>query len=123
MQFSQKSALFIPDIDKWKKWDISIIEAIKKVDYAFIDATFFSGAEIKARNISEIPHPFVIESIELFKDLSAEEKAKIFFIHLNHIWVEALGYSVLIFLLIGVQALVVKNLRKSTARSLKARQN
>ena len=81
---SQKSALFIPDIDKWEKWDTSIIEAIKKVDYAFIDATFFSGAEIKARNISEIPHPFVIESIELFKDLSAEEKAKIFFIHLNH---------------------------------------
>jgi pyrroloquinoline quinone biosynthesis protein B len=81
---SQKSALFIPDIDKWEKWETSIVEAIKKVDYAFIDATFFSGAEIKARDLSEIPHPFVIESIELFKDLAEEEKSKIFFIHLNH---------------------------------------
>lgn len=80
----KKSALFIPDIDKWGKWETSIIEIIKKVDYAFIDATFFSGAEIKARDLSEIPHPFVIESMELFKDLAAEEKAKIFFIHLNH---------------------------------------
>ena len=79
-----KTILFIPDIDKWEKWETSIVEAIKKVDYAFIDATFFSGAEIKARDLSEIPHPFVIESIELFKDLAEEEKSKIFFIHLNH---------------------------------------
>jgi len=80
----EKSALFIPDIDKWEKWETSIIEAIRKVDYAFIDATFFSGIEIQARDISEIPHPFVIESIALFKDLSASEKDKIHFIHMNH---------------------------------------
>tara|TARA_B100000767_G_scaffold108743_1_gene104151 strand:- start:1579 stop:2532 length:954 start_codon:yes stop_codon:yes gene_type:complete len=81
---SQKSALFIPDIDKWEKWGTSIIEAIKKVDYAFIDATFFSDEEIKPRDLSEIPHPFVIEGLKLFKDLATEEKTKIFFIHLNH---------------------------------------
>ena len=80
----EKSALFIPDIDKWEKWETSIIGAIQKVDYAFIDGTFFSGKEIQARDISEIPHPFVIESIELFKGLSPTEKAKIHFIHLNH---------------------------------------
>jgi len=80
----EKSALFIPDIDKWEKWETSIIEAIKKVDYAFIDATFFSGIEIQARDISEIPHPFVIESIALFKNLSDSEKDKIHFIHMNH---------------------------------------
>lgn len=80
----EKSALFIPDIDKWEKWETSIIDAIQKVDYAFIDATFFSGKEIQARDISEIPHPFVIESMEKFKDLPATEKAKIHFIHMNH---------------------------------------
>ena len=53
-----KSALFIPDIDKWSKWETSIIEAIKGVDYAFIDATFYDGEEIKSRDISQIPHPF-----------------------------------------------------------------
>lgn len=79
-----KSALFIPDIDKWDKWDKNIVEEIKKVDYAFLDATFYSGEEISARDISEIPHPFVIESLERFKDLSPNEKSKIIFIHFNH---------------------------------------
>ena len=80
----RKSALFIPDIDKWSKWDTSIIEEIKRVDYAFLDATFFDGEEINNRDISEIPHPFVVESMELFKNLSVTEKAKIHFIHFNH---------------------------------------
>jgi pyrroloquinoline quinone biosynthesis protein B len=79
-----KKVLFIPDIDKWNKWNKSIIEEIKNVDYAFIDGTFYDGMEINNRNISEIPHPFVIESMELFKNLAESEKNKIYFIHFNH---------------------------------------
>lgn len=79
-----KTALFIPDIDKWEKWDKNIVEEIKQVDYAFIDATFFGAAEINNRDISQIPHPFVSESMELFQDFSLSEKKKIRFIHLNH---------------------------------------
>lgn len=79
-----KSALFIPDIDKWEKWKTPIIAEIGKVDYAFLDATFFDGEEINNRDISEIPHPFVIESMALFKTLPAREKEKVHFIHFNH---------------------------------------
>ena len=79
-----KSALFIPDIDKWNKWDKNIIDEIKKVDYAFLDAAFYSGKEINNRDVSEIPHPFVIESFETFKNISEIEKSKIVFIHFNH---------------------------------------
>ena len=79
-----KSALFIPDIDKWQKWDVDIIEAISKVDYAFIDATFYDGEEINGRDISEIPHPFIIESMQIFEKLKLSEKHKIYFIHFNH---------------------------------------
>lgn len=79
-----KSALFLPDIDKWEKWEINIVEMIKKVDYAFLDATFYDGKEINNRDISEIPHPFIIESMEKFRWLSSEEKSKIIFIHFNH---------------------------------------
>ncbi len=79
-----KSALFIPDIDKWEKWDINIIDAIRNVDYAFLDATFYDGEEINNRNIADIPHPFIIESMEKFKELPLEEKKKIYFIHFNH---------------------------------------
>lgn len=80
----KKSALFIPDIDKWKIWKANIIEEIKKVDYAFIDATFYDGKEINNRDISQIPHPFIIESLQTFKDLNAMEKSKIIFTHFNH---------------------------------------
>lgn len=79
-----KSALFIPDIDKWSKWDKNIIAEIEQVDYAFLDATFYSGTEINTRDIGEIPHPFIIESLERFKGLSKDEKSKIIFIHFNH---------------------------------------
>ncbi len=79
-----KTALFIPDINKWSIWEKRIIDEIAMVDYAFIDATFYDGNEINTRKISEIPHPFVIESMELFKGLPASEKSKIYFIHFNH---------------------------------------
>ena len=79
-----KSVLFIPDIDKWEKWETSIVEAVVNVDYALIDATFYDAAEINNRDISEIPHPFVIETMELFKNQPKAIRNKIHFIHLNH---------------------------------------
>ena len=79
-----KTVLFIPDIDKWYLWEKSIIEEIKKVDYALIDATFYDSKEVNYRDLSEIPHPFVVESMELFDSIRYKEKNKIYFIHLNH---------------------------------------
>ena len=79
-----KTALFIPDIDKWYLWEKSIIDEIKLVDYAIIDATFYDSKEVNYRDISEIPHPFVTESMDLFDSIDIKEKNKIYFIHLNH---------------------------------------
>ena len=79
-----KTALFIPDIDKWYLWEKSIIDEIKQVDYAIIDATFYDSKEVNYRDISEIPHPFVTESMDLFDSIDIIEKNKIYFIHLNH---------------------------------------
>ena len=79
-----KTALFIPDIDKWYLWEKSIIDEIKQVDYAIIDATFYDSKEVNYRDVSEIPHPFVTESMDLFDSIDIKEKNKIYFIHLNH---------------------------------------
>ena len=79
-----KSALFIPDIVKWEKWDKSIKKLVAQVDYAFLDGTFYDAQEINNRDISEIPHPFIIESLKLFEDLNKLNRNKIYFIHLNH---------------------------------------
>ena len=80
----QRKALFIPDIDKWEKWEQDITEMIKAVDVAFLDGSFYQNGEIPGRDMSMIPHPFVVESIQLFENLSPEDKAKVHFIHLNH---------------------------------------
>ena len=79
-----KTAVFIPDIDKWSKWNGDLKELIRRVDYAFLDATFYKNGEIPNRDMSEIPHPFVEETIKLLEDLSAKDKAKVIFIHFNH---------------------------------------
>lgn len=79
-----KTALFIPDIDKWEKWKLDIFEEVKSVDYALIDATFYSADELGGRDMSQIPHPLVVESMSLFEDLDQEDKKKIHFIHFNH---------------------------------------
>lgn len=79
-----KTALFIPDIDKWEKWEMDITQAIKDVDFAFLDATFYSGTELGNRDMKEIPHPFILESLERFAALESEDKVKIHFIHFNH---------------------------------------
>jgi len=78
-----KTALFLPDIDKWTKWSINIIEILSNVDYAFIDATFYTNNEIN-RDINEIPHPLVIETMGLLSDLPDYQKDKVYFIHMNH---------------------------------------
>ena len=80
---NNKSLIFIPDIDKWEKWETNITELIKKVDYAFLDATFYKNGELN-RDMSEIPHPFAEESMELFSALTKKKKKKIHFIHFNH---------------------------------------
>jgi pyrroloquinoline quinone biosynthesis protein B len=79
-----KEIIFIPDIDKWNRWEADIVEEVRNVDHALIDATFYNADEIGHRDISEIPHPFVIETMDLFDHEPEEERNKIRFIHINH---------------------------------------
>ena len=79
-----RSILYIPDIDKWDRWDRRIEDEIAKVDIAYLDGTFFRNGEIAGRDMSQIPHPFIEESMRRFESLSEDERAKIRFIHLNH---------------------------------------
>ena len=83
IQGKHKTALFIPDINKWNKWSKNIVEEVKKVDVAFLDATFFKDGEIN-RPMAEIPHPFIEETVALFKNETYATKNKVIFIHFNH---------------------------------------
>ena len=78
-----KKALFIPDIDKWEKWDRDLSQLAKEFDFLLIDATFYDSKEIN-RDITEIPHPLVTETIDLLSGLNIENRSKVYFIHMNH---------------------------------------
>lgn len=84
IQGPKKSAVFIPDINKWEIWDYKLSDVIQKSDYALIDASFFANGEIPGRDMSLIPHPFVTETMDLLKNLPLKEKNKVWFIHMNH---------------------------------------
>ena len=77
-----KSLIFIPDIDKWEKWDEDIVNIASENEYSLIDGSFFVNGEIPGRDMSEIPHPFIVESMEALNNIT--NKSGIHFIHLNH---------------------------------------
>lgn len=78
-----KTLVFIPDIDKWGKWQTPLADVVRPADYLLLDGTFYADGEI-SRPMSEVPHPFVTETMDLLKALSKRDRAKVFFIHFNH---------------------------------------
>jgi pyrroloquinoline quinone biosynthesis protein B len=79
-----KSALFIPDINKWSVWETDLAEIIQTVDYALLDATFFGDGELPGRDMSKVPHPLVTETMATLNHLSVHQRNKVWFIHMNH---------------------------------------
>lgn len=78
------SYFFIPDIDSWDHMNKDIISLVESTDIAFLDGTFYSGDELPGRNMDEIPHPCIVETMDLFSRERKETKDKIHFIHFNH---------------------------------------
>ena len=77
-----KSLIFIPDIDKWEKWNQSIGEVVEDNAFILMDGTFYDINELPGRDMSKIPHPFIVESMEILDNVT--NKASVYFIHLNH---------------------------------------
>jgi pyrroloquinoline quinone biosynthesis protein B len=77
--------LWLPDIDKWEKWNRRIEEIVRASSLlAFVDGTFFSADEIPGRSIRDIPHPLVSETVARFGGTAPAPPARVFFVHLNH---------------------------------------
>lgn len=81
---AQTKLLYIPDIDKWERWYHSLDQILIEFDHLLIDGTFYNGDELPGRDMNEVPHPTVSETIQTLLMVPEEEKRKITFIHLNH---------------------------------------
>ncbi|MEP3421545.1 MAG: MBL fold metallo-hydrolase [Erythrobacter sp.] len=87
------AALYVPDLDSWDEWEESsgatLEQLIANVDHAFIDATFYADGELvdengEGRDMSAIPHPRVLATMDRLQSLPDSERAKVHFIHYNH---------------------------------------
>ena len=85
-----RSILFLPDHDTWDETLSayrcnSVREFLEQfdIDVALLDGTFWSGGELKGRDMSVVPHPTVEESLRRLGH-RRDGDPEIFFIHLNH---------------------------------------
>jgi pyrroloquinoline quinone biosynthesis protein B len=80
----RRSLLYLPDIDKWERWELRLEDVLARIDVALVDGTFFADGELPGRSMAEIPHPFVVETLERLRGAPPEMRAKVVFTHLNH---------------------------------------
>jgi len=78
------SIIYIPDIDSWEEWKIDIDKLIADNDILFIDGTFYHEEELEGRDINEIPHPRIKDSMRILEGLDSSNRSKVYFTHLNH---------------------------------------
>ncbi len=82
---ASKSAVYLPDIDSWEEWgETQLEDMIAANDYLFVDGTFYSGNELAGRDMTKIPHPTITHTMKRLKSLNSQQRAKIWFTHLNH---------------------------------------
>lgn len=75
-----RAVLYCPDINEWQTWDKGARTVVAEHEIAFVDASFFSTDELPGRDLSQIPHPLVPETLQALDGLTSE----INLIHLNH---------------------------------------
>ena len=81
---NKQSIIYLPDIDAWDQWSINILDLIKKHDVLLLDGTFYKKNELKNRDIKKVPHPTILQNIQIMNKLAVKERNKIYFTHLNH---------------------------------------
>ena len=84
VQGPSKRVLYLPDIDKWERWERPIEGLVRSVDRAWLDGTFYDSDELPGRDMSQSPHPFLVESMDRLAPLPPRDRARVHFIHLNH---------------------------------------
>lgn len=72
-----KTLVYVSDADVLPP---TLVERADEADFALIDGTFFSRDELPHRDILQVRHPFVKDTIEVL----AKAKGEIWFTHLNH---------------------------------------
>jgi pyrroloquinoline quinone biosynthesis protein B len=80
----RRSVLYLPDIDSWDKWDLSLRQVATGVDAAFLDGAFYDEGELPGREMWSVPHPLIKETMHRLAGMPPEARGRVRFVHLNH---------------------------------------
>jgi len=83
IEVDDTKTLYIPDIDAWEPWG-RLPELVRQHDFALLDATFFDDFELPGRDMTFIPHPRAVDTMDLLGSVVQEEQVQVLFTHLNH---------------------------------------
>jgi pyrroloquinoline quinone biosynthesis protein B len=75
------AVLYVPDVDKWERWDRKLEDEVKAAGVALLDGTFERADELPGRNMAEVPHPLVTDTLARLPEAL---RARVRFVHLNH---------------------------------------
>jgi pyrroloquinoline quinone biosynthesis protein B len=78
------TVLYVPDTDPWPKWTRSLDEVLAGVDLLLVDGTFHSMDELPGRDISQIGHPLVVDTMDRLQAKVSAGELEVWFVHLNH---------------------------------------
>ena len=76
--------LFVPDVDSWVRHPELLPLLLEDTKLAYLDATFYDGRELPDRDLSEIPHPLMVDTMIRLKQWAEDNPHRLQFIHLNH---------------------------------------
>ncbi len=79
---SERTVLFASDVDRWEG---DLLERLLDgVDVAYLDGTFYDGREVPGRDLSEIPHPPIVTTMQRLAGRARDRPGSIRFLHFNH---------------------------------------
>jgi pyrroloquinoline quinone biosynthesis protein B len=78
------AVLYVPDTDSWAAWGARLDEVLAEVDLALVDGTFYSRDELPDREVAEIGHPLIADSLERLGEAVRGGRLRVYFTHLNH---------------------------------------
>lgn len=81
---TERSLLFLPDINAWRAWERDVAEAVASVDVALLDGSFWSMDELPGRSIEDIPHPLMTQTMDALQEVVDRDAARVVFTHLNN---------------------------------------
>lgn len=76
----QRTLFYCSDIDYLQSATFDIRPLLASADIVLLDATFYSPNELPGRNLTEIPHAYVVDTLTLL----SPPPPNAIFIHLNH---------------------------------------